>query len=165
MAGCVFGYFADCTVVMPLFLLIAILRNVGIGMLRFGRRAWASHSQAALPWLRCPHFIMFSGYQLTKVCQKIRSHFINKQRHPFWPFSSLTWCCALLLHKLCIWFQVNKLSLNISKTNFMVFTNRSCDDTYIYCVHEWTKFIEGVCHKILGCAWTVSLTGIIILTL
>ena len=102
MAGCVFGYFADCTVVMPLFLLIAILRHVGVGMLRFGWRAWASHSQAASPWLRSPHFIMFSGYQLTKVCQKIRSHFINKQHHPFWPFSSLTWCCALLLHKSVI---------------------------------------------------------------
>ena len=35
MAGCVFAYFADGTVVMPLFLLIAILRNVGVGMLRF----------------------------------------------------------------------------------------------------------------------------------
>ena len=35
MAGCVFSYFADGTVVMPLFLLIAILRNVGVGMLRF----------------------------------------------------------------------------------------------------------------------------------
>ena len=42
MAGCVFPYFADSTVVMPLFLLIAILllcRNVGVGMLRFG---WSS---------------------------------------------------------------------------------------------------------------------------
>ena len=42
MAACVFGYFADCTVVMPLFLLIAILllcRNVGVGMPRFG---WSS---------------------------------------------------------------------------------------------------------------------------
>ena len=37
LAGCVVGYFADCTVVMPLFLLIAILRNVGVGMLRFER--------------------------------------------------------------------------------------------------------------------------------
>ena len=35
MAGCVFGYFADCTVVMPLIILIPILRNVGVGMLRF----------------------------------------------------------------------------------------------------------------------------------
>ena len=42
MAGCVFGYFADCTVVMLLFLLIAILllcRDVGVGMRRFG---WSS---------------------------------------------------------------------------------------------------------------------------
>ena len=69
MAGCVFGYFADCTVVMPLLLLIAILRNVGVGMRR-------THRQPRLG-LRSPHFIMFSGYQLTKVCQKIRSHFIN----------------------------------------------------------------------------------------
>ena len=56
MAGCVFGYFADCTVVMPLFLLIAILRNVGVGMLRFGCRAGASHSQAASPWAEEPTF-------------------------------------------------------------------------------------------------------------
>ena len=120
MAGCVFGYFADCTVVMPLFLLIAILRNVGVGMLRFGWRAWASHSQAASPWLRSPHFIMFSGYQLTKVCQKIRSHFINKQRHPFWPFSSLTWCCALLLHKgnIMIFSTVETLVLLFCHTEY-----------------------------------------------
>ena len=58
---------------------------------------------------------------------------------------------SIELDKLCIWFQVNKLSLNTSKTNFMIFTNRSCDDTR--CVHEWTKFIESVCHKILGCAY------------
>ena len=57
-------------------------------------------SQARLPWLSSPHFIMFSGYQFNKKSvPKIRSHFINKQRHPFWPFSSLTWCCVLLLHK------------------------------------------------------------------
>ena len=35
----------------------------------------------------------------TEVGQKIRSHFINKQTSSFWPLSSLTWCCALLLHK------------------------------------------------------------------
>ena len=27
------------------------------------------------------------------------------------------------------------ISLNTSKTNFMVFTNRSCDDTYIVCMN------------------------------
>ena len=62
---------------------------------------------------------------------------------------------SIELDKLCLWFQVNKLSLNTSKTNFMIFTNRSCDDTYSVCMksHEWTKFIESVCHKILGCAY------------
>ena len=37
--------------------------------------------------------------------------------------------------KLCKWFQVNKLSVNTSKTNFMVFTNKSCDDTYSVCMN------------------------------
>ena len=30
---------------------------------------------------------------------------------------------------------MNKLSLNTSKTNFMIFTNRSCDDTYSVCMN------------------------------
>ncbi len=42
---------------------------------------------------------------------------------------------SMELDKLCIWSQVNKLSLNTSKTNFMVFTNRSCDDTYTVCMN------------------------------
>ncbi len=42
---------------------------------------------------------------------------------------------SMELDKLCIWFQVNKLSLNTSKTNFMVFTNKSCDDTYSVCTN------------------------------
>ena len=51
MAGCVFGYFADCTVVMLLFLLIAILllcRDVGVGMLRFGWSSTVVTSELAL---------------------------------------------------------------------------------------------------------------------
>ena len=43
---------------------------------------------------------------------------------------------SIELDKLCKWFQVNKLSLiNTSKTNFMVFTNKSCDDTYSVCMN------------------------------
>ena len=42
---------------------------------------------------------------------------------------------SIELDKLCICFQVNKLSLNTSKTNVMVFTNRSCDDTYTVCMN------------------------------
>ena len=39
------------------------------------------------------------------------------------------------LDKLCKWFKVNTLSLNTSKTNFMVFTQKSCDDTYSVCMN------------------------------
>ena len=42
---------------------------------------------------------------------------------------------SIELDKLCKWFQVNKLSLNTSKTNFIVFTNKSCDDTYSVCMN------------------------------
>ena len=41
---------------------------------------------------------------------------------------------SIELNKLCKWFQVNKRSLNTSKTNVMVFTNKSCDDTYSVCM-------------------------------
>ena len=72
MAGCVFGYFADCTVVMPLFLRIA---NAFVP--KCGRRN--AEVQASSQVVTCkgvvtglalsqvwhclmsPHFIMFSG--------------------------------------------------------------------------------------------------------
>ena len=34
------------------------------------------------------------------------------------------------LDKLHSWFQVNKLSLNIAKTNFMIFGNKQCEDNH-----------------------------------
>ena len=71
---------------------------------------------------------------------------------------------SIELDKLCIWFQVNKLSLNTSKTNVMVFTNRSCDDTYYVCMNGLnlsTVFVT----KLLGVHMDYSLIGIIILTL
>ena len=68
------------------------------------------------------------------------------------------------LDKLCKWFQVNTLSLNTSKTNFMV-TNKSCDDTYSVCMnglHLSRVFVS----KFLGVHMdSISLIGLIILTL
>ena len=34
------------------------------------------------------------------------------------------------LDKLNKWFRANKLALNVSKTNFMIFSNKKCDDNY-----------------------------------
>ena len=48
---------------------------------------------------------------------------------------SLTEVCKLLtneLKSLDVWFKVNKLSLNVVKTNFMVFGNRKNEKCHIY---------------------------------
>ena len=53
------------------------------------------------------------------------------------------------LVKLCIWFDVNKLSLNLSKTNYMLFRNRLPDVNINLCINN--ERITRVCvKKILG---------------
>ena len=37
---------------------------------------------------------------------------------------------SLELDQLSRWFQANKLSLNLSKANFMIFSNKKCDDNH-----------------------------------
>ena len=39
------------------------------------------------------------------------------------------------LDKLCRWFQVNKLSLNIAKSNFMVFGNIKCENNHLVSIN------------------------------
>ena len=76
---------------------------------------------------------LYSGNDLTEVCKTV-----SKQ-----------------LDKLCRWFQVNKLPLNIAKTNFMVFGDKKCENNHLVSINGMyinrvyvTKFI-GVhidCH-------------------
>ena len=33
------------------------------------------------------------------------------------------------------WFQVNKLSLNIAKTNFMIFSNKKCEGNHLVSIN------------------------------
>ena len=40
------------------------------------------------------------------------------------------------LAKLCIWFAVNKLSLNLSKTNYKLFRNRPPDVDINLCINN-----------------------------
>ena len=99
MAGCVFGYFADCTVVMPLFLRIA---NAFVP--KCGRRNAEVHVVTSMGFVTGPALAEEPTFHVFRLpvnrnVPKIRSHFINKQTSSIWPFSSLTWCCALLLHK------------------------------------------------------------------
>ena len=77
MAGCVFGYFADCTVVIvslncyTAFVPKCWRRNAEV------QYCGDEHTSGFVsrlvvqmwPWPKSPHFV-FSGYQLTEVCQK-----------------------------------------------------------------------------------------------
>ena len=52
--------------------------------------------------------LFYSGDNLSQVCETVSTE----------------------LGKLHSWFQVNKLSLNIAKTNFMIFGNKQCEDNH-----------------------------------
>ena len=70
---------------------------------------------------------------------KVKPFLFADDTNLFYSSKDIAELCSVVsieLDKLCIWFQVNKLSLNTSKTNFMVFTNRSCDDTYTVCMNH-----------------------------
>ena len=49
------------------------------------------------------------------------------------------------LDKLNAWFAVNKLSLNVSKTNYMIFGNKENWQIYEYmCTYQWTFYWQSV---------------------
>ena len=54
--------------------------------------------------------------------------------------------------KKCIWFQVNTISLNTSKNECHGIHKQKLR-IYIFCMYEWTTFIQSVRHKIVGCAY------------
>ena len=57
----------------------------------------------------------YSGDNLSKVCETVSTE--------------------TELDKLHRWFQVNKLSLNIAKTNVMVFGNTQCEDNHVVSIN------------------------------
>ena len=65
----------------------------------------------------------YSGKDLTEVCKTVSKD----------------------LDKLCRWFQVNKLSLNIAITNFMVFGNKKCENTHLVSING--MYIECMLKK------------------
>ena len=57
--------------------------------------------------------LFYSGDNLSQVCETVSTE----------------------LDKLHSWFQVNKLSLNISKTNVMIFGNKQCEDNHVVSIN------------------------------
>ena len=116
MAGCVFGYFADCTVVMPLFLRIA---NAFVP--KCGRRNAEVQVVMSIGFITVlalaeePTFHNVFRLPVNRSVPKNKVTLINKQTSSIWPFSSLTWCCALLLHK-CVFRTQAKVSMYIESS-------------------------------------------------
>ena len=57
--------------------------------------------------------LFYSGDNLSQVCETVSTE----------------------LGKLHSWFQVNKLSLNIAKTTFMIFGNKQCEDNHVVSIN------------------------------
>ncbi len=55
------------------------------------------------------------------------------------------------LDKLSRWFQPNKLSLNVSKTNFMIFSNKKCDK------YKWYGYNKSLCYKVSWCTFRLPI--------
>ena len=51
------------------------------------------------------------------------------------------------LSKLSKWFSVNKLSLNVRKTSYMIFGNRHVNNDIIICIDREDNR-KGICNKI-----------------
>ena len=59
------------------------------------------------------------------------------------------------LDKMSRWFQANKLSLNVSKTNFMIFSNKKGDDNYKISINGMD--ITSLCHKVSWCTFRLPI--------
>ena len=59
----------------------------------------------------------YSGDNLSQVCETVSSE----------------------LDKLHSWFKVNQLSLNIAKTNFMIFGDKQCEDNHVVSINGMNR--------------------------
>ena len=63
----------------------------------------------------------------------------------FYAGKDLNEVCELVSRELNIlhmWFQVNKLSLNVAKTNFMIFGNKRYEENYMVCINGMNMLLN-----------------------
>ena len=82
-------------------------------------------------------FIMYIN-DMCNVSSLMKSIVFADDTNFFYSRKYLTEVCKTVskeLDTLCTWFQVNKLSLNIAKTNFMVFGNKKCENNHLVSIN------------------------------
>ena len=81
--------------------------------------------------------ILYINY-MCNVSMLMKSIVFADDTNFFYSGDNLSQVCETLsteLGKLHSWFQVNTLSLNIAKTNVMVFGNKQCEDNHVVSIN------------------------------
>ena len=97
-------------------------------------------------------FILYVN-DLCDVSTTLESMLFADYTHIFHAGDDLKEVCETMsqeLGKLNRWFRANKLSLNVSKTNFMIFSNKKCDDNYSVSINGMEI---SVCDKVSWCVY------------
>ena len=82
-------------------------------------------------------FILYINY-MCNVSMSIKSIVFANDTNLFYSGDHLSQVCETVsteLGKLHSWFQVNELSLNIVKTNFMIFGYKQCEDNHVVSIN------------------------------
>ena len=83
-------------------------------------------------------FILYVN-DMCNVSKSLKSILFVDDTNLFYAGKDLDEVCKIVsreLNILHIWFQVNKLSLNVAKTNFMIFDNKRFDENYMISHHH-----------------------------
>ena len=82
-------------------------------------------------------FILYVN-DMCNVSKSLKSILFADDTNLFYAGKDLDEVCKIIsreLNILHIWFQVNKLSLNVAKTNFMIFGNKRFEENYIISIN------------------------------
>ena len=86
----------------------------------------------------CPALFIVYINDMCNVSMLMKSIVFADDTNFFYSGDNLSQVCETVsteLDKLHSWFQVNKLSLTIGKTNFMIFGNKQCEDNHVVSIN------------------------------
>ena len=106
-----------------------------------------------MSFLRCGiHACIQYSTDMCNISMLMKSIVFADDTNFFYSGDNISQVCETVsteLGKLHSWFQVSKLSLNIFKTNFMIFGNKQCEDNHVVSINGMN--IKRVCvTKFLG---------------
>ena len=96
-----------------------------------------------------PALLILYVNDMCNVSKSLKSILFADDTNLFYAGKDLDEVCKIVsreLNILHIWFQVNKLSLNVAKTNFLIFGNKRFDENYMISILKWNEHKQGICY-------------------